>query len=276
MTAKAIPSLLILVTALSAAGCASMSLPFGGKEKVEVVRATQANPVMETVSLWEAAEGRGLDNLPTRGFAGQLLFFTYKHPTPALVDGNVTVYVFDNVGSENDQSKPLWQHTFAPHEWNSFSLQTNLGTAYQVFIPYTRKGLHEAHCSLRIKYEPTDGSSPVYSKMANVTLSGGKKDKSDPPKSTITRNRIEPERFAAAATVEPLPKPLRSSTVALPGGRRVDPQTAAHLQQVAHEMLQAQQATRHVEQAAYSEPAAADDADDDSGAPPASRYNLYR
>lgn len=273
---------LSLAAVVWTSGCASMSLPFGGP-KSDIVHATAANPIMETMTLWEAGEGRGIDNLPTRGFAGQVLFFTYKDPSPAMVTGNVTVYVFDNLGSDEDQSRPLWQHTFTPEQWNALSVQTNLGTAYQLFVPYTRKGQHEAHCSVRIKFEPADGGPPVYSKMTNVKLDGNGKGKA---KGSIRHERIEPKRFdtteATAMTGGEQPKstqpPLRSSSVALPGRNGLTIQSAARLQQLAQEMVREQQpAVGDIQQAGYAEPVD-EDADEDAEEPsaPGNRYRLYR
>jgi hypothetical protein len=277
---KIVPMLIALVAAGSVAGCASLLKPFGGS-KHEVVHATRANPVMETITLWEPGEGRGLDNLPARGFAGQVLFFTYKHPTPARVDGNVTIYVFDNQGENEEQSRPLFQHTFSSEEWNALSLQTNLGTAYQLFVPYTRKGTHTAHCSLRIKFEPADGGPPVYSKMANVALEGEKKRTEEP---RFSRRRIEPRRFDQADDIamQQVPRPdaaseLRSSSVSLPGRGRASAQSAARLQHFAEEMVRAQQGINGgVEQAAYFTSSDDDDEPDDTDEPSLPRYRLYR
>jgi hypothetical protein len=279
---KIVPMLIALFAAGSAAGCASLLKPFsGGNGRYQLVHATRANPVMETVTLWEAGEGRGLDDLPTRGFAGQVLFFTYKHPTPARVDGNVTVYVFDDQGENEEQSRPLFQHTFSSEEWNALSLQTNLGTAYQLFVPYTRKGTHKAQCSLRIKLEPADGGPPAYSKMANVVLEGEKKRVEEP---RLSRRRIEPRRFDQAddLAMQQVPRPaaaseLRSTSVSLPGRGRVSAQSAARLQQFAEEMVRAQQdVSGGVEQAAYFTPAVDDDELDETDSSPAPRYSLYR
>lgn len=275
-------SIVAVVLAVTTSGCASISIPFVG-HKPEVVSATPQNPVVDAITLWQPGEGRGLDNLPTRGFAGQLLFFTYRHPTPARVDGKVTVYVFDDVGSVEEQSRPIWQRTFGSEEWNALGMQTNLGTAYQMFVPYTRKGDHEAHCSLRIKFEPSDGGPPVYSKMSGVTLPGAKSQLGD---SKLTHKRIEPKRLEhdADAAMSPLAdvsdqatqRRLKSSTVALPGQRRLTAQTAARLQQLAHEMVRDQQkADGGVQQAAYFTESS-DQADTAEPTERSTRYQLYR
>jgi len=64
-------------------------------------------PVTEMICLWEEAEGIGLDNKPTRGFAGQLMFFSPNKNEPVQVHGDVEIFLFDDLGSTNDQSKPL-------------------------------------------------------------------------------------------------------------------------------------------------------------------------
>ena len=104
--------------------------------------------VAEIVCLWEAAEGIGLDGLPTRGFAGQVLFFPRGQPEPIRIDGDIMIYVFDDHGTEAEQARPLHQFEFPAVAWNSFLYKTNLGPAYQLFIPYTRKGGNFASCAL--------------------------------------------------------------------------------------------------------------------------------
>ncbi len=161
-------------------------------------------------------------------------------------------------------------------------MQTNLGTAYQMFVPYTRKGSQEAHCSLRVKFEPADGGPPVYSKMSGVTLPG---EKSELAKATMKRTRIEPKRLDPDAEAmsplanisdRPAQNRLKSSTVPLPGQRRVSAQTAARLQQLAQEMVRDQHvADDGIQQAAYFSEAS----DQDEPVEPtrrSNRYQLYR
>jgi hypothetical protein len=162
------------LTLLFAAGCASLDLKVPGLEKPPP-KASAKNPVIDVLCLWEPAEGTGLDNLPTRGFAGQVLFITPGSAEAAQVDGKVRIYVFDDVGTPEEQQTPIHQFDFDATSWNVFMHKSDLGAAYQVFIPYTRKGDHEAHCVLRVRYESPDGRQ-VLSKMAQVPLSGKKKE----------------------------------------------------------------------------------------------------
>jgi hypothetical protein len=185
--------LVLLLLALAGSGCSN--LVGLGLWPTRAQASSARNPVVEIICLWDIGEGIGLDQLPARGFAGQVLFFGLRSHEPLKVDGDVTVYVFDNVGSVEEQGRPLNVFPFASAEWNSLRGETNLGTAYQMFVPYTRKGNHEAVCSLRVKFTPADGGPPVYSRMANVTLPGAN--------SETKAKRWEPEHRQIRSQLEP-------------------------------------------------------------------------
>ena len=142
--------------------------------------ATEEDPVVELVCLWEAGEGVTVEGSPTRGFAGQVLFFSARQQEPVRIDGTVRIMVFDNLGTPEEQSKPIHQFDFDGTSFNSFLTDTNMGAAYQLFIPYTRKGAHKADCALRIRYTPQSGR-PVFSKLAKVVLSGAELPVVDEP-----------------------------------------------------------------------------------------------
>ena len=128
-------------------------------------------PVIEIVALWEPAEGIGLDQAPTRGFAGQMMFFVAGDAEPVKVDGDVRIYVFDNQGTEEQRATPIHQFDFPAEVWNTYLRETNLGKTYQVFMPYTRKGGNAAECTLKVRFTPKQGL-PLYSKMSSVFLAG--------------------------------------------------------------------------------------------------------
>jgi hypothetical protein len=156
--------------------------------------ADAANPAVKVLSLWQPAEGTGIDGKTCRGMVGQIYFFTRKSPIGAKVDGTVRIYLFDDQGSDEDQVKPLHQFDFPADSWAARGQDGELGHAYSVFIPYTRKGFHEAHCGLRIRFTPAAGGFPVYSEMTYVTLPGSRKRSAKP----------ESQAQAAEATEEQL------------------------------------------------------------------------
>lgn len=190
-------SLAVILTMTS--GCQLMNTV--GMQKVIVADAE--HPVVEIIGVWQPGEGTGLDGLPCRGFAGQLLFFAMGEKSPVKVNGKVRVYVFDDQGTPQEQQQPIHQFDFDAGAFNSFYAQTNLGAAYQLFLPYTRKGNHAAACTLRVRFTPEEGAS-VYSKMATVILPGTTQRK---PETTIEQAahsndpaKIMSEVFQASGT----------------------------------------------------------------------------
>lgn len=161
-------SVLLSACLMLLAGCATLDLDLAsfGRDAAE-----HTSHVSEVVCLWEAAEGVGLDGLPCRGFAGQILFFAQGRAEPVRIDGDVRVYVFDDHGTIKEQSRPLHEFDFPAEAWNTYLRKTNLGPAYQVFIPYTRKGGRLASCALRVRMS-AENRLPLYSKLASVTLPG--------------------------------------------------------------------------------------------------------
>lgn len=159
---------LALCAAATFTGCSTTSL-FTMKKAMP--SATAKNPAVEIMAIWQPSEGRGDNGVPTRGFAGQFLFFTGGNPSPVQVDGIVRIYLFDDRGSAAEQAKPIHQFDFDAGAWKSHLRKSALGPAYHVFIPYPRKDDLLAHCSLRVRLIPTSGPT-IYSESANVVLPG--------------------------------------------------------------------------------------------------------
>lgn len=154
-------------------GCGASSYVRIGKQKM--LRATPENPAVHILAIWEPSEGRGLDGLPTKGFAGQLLFITRRSNSPVVVDGSVRVYVFDDVGTVEEQGRPIHQFDFSPEAWNVHVQNTTLGPSYHVFIPYTRENNpYQTKCALRVRMVSSAGE-PIYSDLVEVTLPGKKR-----------------------------------------------------------------------------------------------------
>ena len=154
-------------------GCSSLALSTWNWQHSRQF-ATEKKPAVEVVALWEPAEGKGLDGLPTRGFAGQLLFFQHNNTSPVYVKGEVMIYLYDDQGQLSDQSKPIHQFKFDSGAWQVHAVESTLGPAYQVFIPYVRKGKEQTECALRVKL--TQNQAPeVYSRMVSVKLAGNKR-----------------------------------------------------------------------------------------------------
>lgn len=158
---------------LNLCGCQLFNPFVFSKEKSvkKIPTATAQDPVIEIICLWEAAEGLGLDDKPTRGFAGKVMFFTKGQREPVRINGDVRIYVFDDLGTEEEQQKPIHHFDFEEGVFQAFLSDSNIGHSYQLFIPYTRKNSYKTNCALRVKLIPPEGR-PVYSKISPVTLPG--------------------------------------------------------------------------------------------------------
>jgi hypothetical protein len=152
------------------AGCSSIPGLSALTRKYPIADAR--HPVAEVVCIWQPGEGHSPQGLPCRGFAGQFMFVSAGSPIPAQVKGSVTIYVFDDVGTLEEQAQPSEVYEFNSEQWASFARETKLGMTYQLFVPYTRKGMQQAECDLRIRFTPDDGGMPVYSPMSSITLKG--------------------------------------------------------------------------------------------------------
>ena len=181
------PYSVLLIALLVTSGCTTTSLFSKLTHKQKFTKATAANPAVRCLCLWEPSEGTGVDNKPARGVSGQIFFFTRGDAASVEVDGDVRIYVFDDEGSADDQSQPLHQFDFLAGTWKAHLTSTQFGPAYQLFVPYSRKGRHQAELALRVRLTPANGS-PVYSDIAKVTLAGYER-----AKATAGSDAYEPE-----------------------------------------------------------------------------------
>ncbi|MCA9097837.1 MAG: hypothetical protein KDA36_05610, partial [Planctomycetaceae bacterium] len=184
---QAVLGLLVIGMISGGTGCAMLPAlgtgeTFGMKWPGAKVTPHEApnNPVVKVLSIWQPASGVDPEGKSARGFAGQIMFFTGREQAISIVEGGVKIYIFDDQGSVEQQVKPIHIWEFKPEVWRALKVDSQMGPTYQVFIPYTRKGTHEANCSLRLKYEPLTGT-PVPSEMVNVTLPGTKKSVAEKP-----------------------------------------------------------------------------------------------
>lgn len=216
---------LVLGLALCAGGCADL-IPFTGFHEAPP-KATPQAPAAEMVCLWQAAKGPGLNGMPTRGLAGQIMFFTRHNASPVMVDGDVRIYLFDNHGTPAEQARPIHQFDCSAAEWSRYLKGNTLGMTYAVFVPYVRGGSDHAECTVQVRFTPKAG--PVlYSDMATVTLPG-KMDAEDAgviprlPDADTLESIAEAARYTSAAprpglSVHTIPQNLvQQASHAMPG-----------------------------------------------------------
>lgn len=199
---------------LLSTGCATLQFPWEDK----VPHASARNPVVQVLCLWEPAEGRDPDGHSCRGFAGQIIFLGNKGGTPVAVDGKVRIKEYDDQSGSAETSDPLHQFDFDNRSWDLHLHKGTLGPTYNVFIPYMRKGNHEAHCELQLEFTPTTGR-PVSSAVMPLLL-----------KSKMSAREIS--AVAAANSLLPMThktdadRSARTTTISLDGSKPVTDLTA--------------------------------------------------
>lgn len=198
----ALPSGLVLAVAVLS-GCQSSGLSkftkavpasvaslFGVDEEMDW--ADKSNPAVRCVCLWQPADGTWEDR-PIRGFGGQVFFLDRETARPVAVRGDVRIHVFDNFGPRENHGKAVHTFDFTKGAWNAFLVKTQFGPAYNVFIPYTRKGHREADCAVRVRLVEKD-TPTIFSDMSYVKLDGAKQDESNSTKSlaaTATKQQAD-------------------------------------------------------------------------------------
>lgn len=172
--------LLLLPLLAGCSGARLFSLPW---QKDKIVTADAKNPVHRIVCMWEPSEGRRPDGMPARGFAGQILFFTRTSSTPVRVEGDVKIYVFDDQGPNGNPTLPISEFDFVKSSegdaWNRHLTVTTLGPSYNVFVPYMRRGGHQARCALQVRLV-ANGDAPIFSDVATIVLPGPSVQTEDP------------------------------------------------------------------------------------------------
>jgi hypothetical protein len=197
----------VAVCAFCFSGCSQTSslLNFN-----KIAHASAKDPVIEILGLWEPADGRGPDGKPRRGCAGQILFMTRGQQGPVRIDGSIVIHQFDDVGTPEEQAKPLHTFRFDTGSWTNHFAEGSLGPSYSVFIPYMRDSPYKTLCALRIQYTSVEGKI-VHSSIAKINLPGPER------KPLAAKSDSAFESISMAAT-PPIKKKLKSQRLAILDG----------------------------------------------------------
>lgn len=180
------------------------------------------DPVSKLLCLWEPAEGQGLDEKPSRGFAGQIMFFSPGKATPIKVKGTVRIFEYVNFDAEDEDPTPAHTFTFDSGAWEAHRAEGTLGHSYNVFLPYVRKDKKHSVCALRVEIETEDGQK-VSSPYTEVTLAS---KTSSRPASAMKRDIVEraqksntPKIQQATHSKAKEERKLESMTIQLPSNQ---------------------------------------------------------
>ena len=164
-------AVLFLMCFLALPGCTTTGLLSKWTHRGVTPKATAANPAVRILCMWQPADGAGVDDKPARGVAGQIFFFTQNSVTPVEIEGDVRIFLFDDQSPEEQQGTALHEFDFVKGAWKAHLVGTQFGPAYQLFVPYSRKGHHQAELAVRVRLTPPNGPV-IFSDMAKINLPG--------------------------------------------------------------------------------------------------------
>ena len=106
-----------------------------------------------------------------RGFGGRLVFYGDEKGPPILVDGQLTVYGFDDENPSPNNPEPEKKFVFPQANIAEHQSESALGPSYSFWLPWDAVGGRQRQISLVARFEDASGSV-VMSRSAHVTLPG--------------------------------------------------------------------------------------------------------
>lgn len=95
---------------------------------------------------------------PVRGFGGRLMFYDRKHEKPVKVDGDLTIYAFDETNRKPGDPRPDRKYVFTAEQMPIHYSQSKLGHSYSFFLPWDAPGGPRKDISLIVRFEPKGGA----------------------------------------------------------------------------------------------------------------------
>jgi len=174
----------LLATVASFCGCAKFSLPDNVKW---FAREPKPQVPQRMVPVWTHSVMNRAGQPSQRGFGGRVTFFGTDERTPILVDGQLTVYAFDDEDPDPDQPAPEKKFIFPRERFASHQSESNLGPSYSFWLPWDEVGGPQRKLSLIGRFDDAEGHV-ILSQPASVTLPG-----------RVDRDRLKVTRKPATA-----------------------------------------------------------------------------
>ena len=164
------------------AGCASLdapsipempampSLPSVSKvfDREEPIAEPNTVAVVWTTAVMEKEASR-----PTRGFGGMVTFYGEDKKKPVRVDGQLTVYAYENLSHEHDDSTPDRKYIFKPEQLKKHYGEGTVGPSYSIWIPWDEAGGPRQEIGLIVRFDSIEGKT-VMGKPTHNVLAGAK------------------------------------------------------------------------------------------------------
>ncbi|MCX7425923.1 MAG: hypothetical protein NTW96_09940 [Planctomycetia bacterium] len=158
----------MLVWLAVCAGCAKLDLAddftwLGIEEKPRIPN--------RMVCMWTDAMRHKLGEPSDRGFGGRIMFYAKSEKDPVLVDGTLSVYVFQDNGEDPKNTVPEKKFVFLAEQLPLHHSKSDLGHSYSFYLPWDKVGGPERQLNLIVRFEATTGQV-VMSDASRKTLPG--------------------------------------------------------------------------------------------------------
>lgn len=107
-----------------------------------------------------------------RGFGGRIMFFEHPQEKPVLVDGTLTVYLFEDTGDEDSPTAPLCKYVFLPEHLRQHYSRSKLGPSYSVWLPVDELGGPRRRLMIISRFEDAQTGKVIVSRPVRKTLPG--------------------------------------------------------------------------------------------------------
>jgi hypothetical protein len=145
------------------------------------------------VAVWTHSIMNKAGQPSTRGFGGRVTFFNADGEASILVDGQLTVYAFDEECENPENPAPEKKFIFPRETLASHQSESNLGPSYSFWLPWGEVNGPQRRISLISRFDDPNGKV-ILSQPANVTLPG----RNAPAKLTVSQSQsatLHPPRF---------------------------------------------------------------------------------
>ena len=172
--------------------------------------------------LWKESVVNAPGKKPTRGFGGRVYFYNEENET-VRVDGNLTVYAFDDSNDEDMQARaPDRKYVFRASELQMHHGQTGLGESYNVWLPWDEVGGERKTIALVPIFKPVNGLIHK-SDQSMATLSGTTSERET--QFAEEAGATDPMVRQVTITVPPNERPNQASRVAISADEGVNEST---------------------------------------------------
>jgi hypothetical protein len=105
---------------------------------------------------------------PQRGFGGRLIFYGREDHKPILVDGQLVVYAFDEIGREVTDNRPTRRYIFPADQLPLRMSESEIGASYSFWLPWDEAGGPQTEVSLICRFEPKGGAVVVSEQTKHI------------------------------------------------------------------------------------------------------------